>query len=121
LRAGAGLGAALLLAFWKPVLAAIAAALALLLLGAALLSPSVFYPRVERWLAAFAQAVAVGVTWLVLVPVHVLVFLPLGLLLRAAGRLRLDASLDPAAATYWHSADGADGADGEPRSHERQF
>jgi hypothetical protein len=109
---------AALLAFWKPLLAAVAATLALALLAVALASPRGLYPRVERGLAAFARAVGLGVTWITLTAVHLLVFLPLGLLLRATGRLRITRSPDPAAATYWRLPDRPRAGAG---GYERQF
>lgn len=117
-RGAVGLGVAVLLGLWKPVVGAVAAALSIGLLAVALTSPGGLYPRVERWLATFARSVAVAVSWLTLSVVHVLVFLPLGRLLRATGRLRIAPGLDPEAATYWRPADVSGGG---PRSHERQF
>jgi hypothetical protein len=117
-RGAVGLGVAVLLGLWKPVVGAVAAVLAVALLAVALASPGGLYPRVERWLAAFARSVAVAVSWLTLTVVHVFVFLPLGLLLRATGRLRITRALDPEATTYWRPADVSGGG---PRSHERQF
>jgi hypothetical protein len=118
LRGGLGLAVAALLALWKPLLGVVAAALALSLLAVAVASPKSLYPRLEGWLAAFARVVGLGVTWTTLTVVHVLVFLPLGLLLRAAGRLRLDRSLDPGASSYWRPADRPPAG---PGRYERQF
>jgi len=116
-RGGLGLAVAALLALWKPVLGAVAAALALLLLAVALASPRGLYPRVERGVAAFARAVGLAVSWITLTLVHFLVFLPLGLLLRATGRLRITRSPDPGAASYWRPADRP----GPAERYERQF
>jgi hypothetical protein len=117
-RGGIGLVLAALLALWKPVLGAVAAGLALLFLTLALASPRSLYPRVERGVAAFARAVGLAVSWITLTLVHVLVFLPLGLLLRATGRLRITRSPDPGAASYWRPADRKGGG---PERYERQF
>lgn len=117
-RGAVGLAVAALLALWKPVLGAVAAALALLLLAVALASPRGLYPRVERGLAAFARAVGLAVTWITLTLVHVLVFLPLGLLLRTTGRLRITRSPDPDAASYWRPVDRQGGG---AERYERQF
>ena len=117
-RSGIGLVLAALLALWKPVLGAVAAGLALLFLTLALASPRGLYPRVERGVAAFARAVGLAVSWITLTLVHFLVFLPLGLLLRATGRLRITRSPDPGAASYWRPADRKGGG---PERYERQF
>lgn len=117
-RGAVGLIAALLIAVWKPLLGVVAGVLALLLLAVALASPRRLYPRVERSIAAFARGVGLAVSWATLTLVHVLVFLPLGLFLRATGRLRIARSPDPGAPTYWRPAD-------RPRvgaeRYERQF
>lgn len=117
-RGGVGLALAALLALWQPILGAVAGLLAVLLLTLALASPRRLYPRIERWLAAFARGAALAVSAVSLTLVHLLVFLPLGLLLRATGRLRLVRTPDPGASTYWRAPDTPrPGA----RSHERQF
>jgi hypothetical protein len=113
-RGGIGLLVAGALALWKPLLGAVAAGIAVLLLAVALLAPGTLYPRLEGWIAAFARGVGVAVTWVTLTLVFVLVFLPMGLLLRATGRLRIAPGLDPEAPTYWRPAD-------PPGRHERQF
>lgn len=113
-RGGIGLLVAGALALWKPVLGAVAAGVALVLLALALLAPGTGYRRAEGWIAAFAHGVGVAVTWVTLTAVFALVFLPLGLLLRAAGRLRIAPGLEPRATTYWRPAD-------PPGRHERQF
>lgn len=116
-RAGVGLLVALLLGLWKPVLGAVAAGVALLLLGIALASPDRLHPRVASWIAAFARAVGRGVSHAVLTLVHLLVFLPLGLLLRTTGRLRIAPDPEPEIPTYWRPADRT----AEPADLERQF
>lgn len=113
-RGGIGLLVAGGLALWKPLLGAVAAGIAVLLLVVALLAPGTLYPRLEGWIAAFARGVGVAVTWVTLTLVFVLVFLPMGLLLRATGRLRIAPGLDPEAPTYWRPAD-------PPGRHDRQF
>lgn len=113
-RCGIGLLVAGGLVLWKPLLGAVAAGIAVLLLAVALLAPGSLYPRIEGWIAAFARGVGVAVTWVTLTLVFVLVFLPMGLLLRGAGRLRIAPGLDPEAPTYWRPAD-------PPGRHDRQF
>lgn len=117
-RAGGGLAVAALLALWKPVLGAVAAGIALVLLALALASPDGLYRRVEGWIARFARGASLAVSTVTLTLLHLLVLTPLGLVLRTSGRLRFERDPDPAAPTYWRTPDGA-GAD--PGRHERQF
>ena len=117
-RALIALGVAVLLVFWKPILGAVAAGVVLALATVALASPLGLYPAIERSIAAFARAVGKGVGAAALVLLHVLVFSPLGLLLRSTGRLRFARDPRPEASSYWRTPDGpADGSTG----HERQF
>jgi hypothetical protein len=113
-----GLAVAVGLWFWKPVLGVVAGGLTVVLLLVALLSPVRVHPRVERGLAGFARGVGLVVSWVTLTGVFFLVFLPLGLMLRALGKLRLDPGLDRSAASYWRAPDTV-GA--WPERHDRQF
>ncbi len=114
LRSGIGLLVAAALALWKPVLGIVAGALAFTVLALALLAPRTLYPLLEGWIAAFARGVGVAVSWITLTSVHLLVFVPLGLLLRATGRLRIGPAPDREATTYWRPADSI-------ARHDRQF
>ena len=93
--------AALLLWQWRPAMGMVVLAIALLLTLAALVSPHGLFRRVRRVLEAFGRAVGIALTWLLMAIVYYGLFLPVGLLLRARGRLRLRKRLDPAAPTYW--------------------
>lgn len=96
-----GAVAALLLWQWRPAMALVVLAIAALLTLLALVSPLGAFRRVGRALEAFGRAVGVALTWLLMALVFYGLFLPVGLVLRARGRLRLRKGLDPAAATYW--------------------
>lgn len=98
-RTAVGLVVAAALLPWKPWLAAVAAAVAVLTLLLALVSPLVAYARLEHALARFAHAVGRLFTWLLLPPIYVLLFAPVGLLLRR--RLRLTRRPDPQLESYW--------------------
>jgi hypothetical protein len=82
-------------------MAMVVLAVAALLLLLALVSPLGAFRRVGRALELFGRAVGVALTWLLMAVVYYALFLPVGLLLRARGRLRLRKRLDPAAPTYW--------------------
>ena len=107
-RAAVGLAVAAALAFWKPWLAVVVVAVTLLVLALALASPLGAYARLEHALGRFAHGVGMAVTWLLMPLLYYLLFLPVGLVLRSAGKLRLTRGADPAAATYWTSPAGAE-------------
>ncbi|MFP3940532.1 MAG: hypothetical protein ACLF0P_09525 [Thermoanaerobaculia bacterium] len=117
-RGLAGLAVAALVWLWHPLLGALAAGLAGATLVLALVAPEALYQRLEAALAAFGRALGLAVSWVTLTVLHLAVFVPLGLVLRATGRLRLDLALAPDEPTYWRPADA-----GSPqeRRHERQF
>lgn len=106
---------AALLLLWKPILAAVVAAIALAVLLLALASPLGGFARLERGVERFAHAVGLAVTWLLMPLLFYLVFLPVGLVLRR-GRLRFTGNPDRALPTYWQRR--AD-ADGEPSGWQR--
>lgn len=97
-------GVAVAVAFWllwrTPLawlIAGVSVALALLALAA----PVTAYAKVSRALEAFGRAVGLAVTWLLMALVFYLLFLPVGLVLRARRSLRLTRGFDAAAPTYW--------------------
>lgn len=125
IRAGIGfVAAALIYVFWNPVAATVVAAIATLLLILALASPLGAYAWIDRWVARFAHGVGLAVTWLLMPVLYYLVFLPVGLVLRSRGRLRLIRSLDPEASSYWivRAEDRRDGDEhGAVHDYGRQF
>jgi hypothetical protein len=114
-----GLAAAALIYFgWeKPVAAAVVAAIALVFTLLALLSPLGAHRTVTRALDRFAHAVGTGVTWVLMTALYYLLFLPLGLVLRARGRLGITRSFDPRRSTYWLAHERASTLD----SYRKQF
>lgn len=96
-----GLIAATLLFFWKPVLAAVVAAISLTLALIAFAAPLTLHKKVTRALDAFARGVGMTVTWVLMTLLYYVLFLPVGLLLRARRRLGITRTPDPALATYW--------------------
>jgi len=102
LHAAVGLVAAgLIYLFWHPTAAAVVAVLATLLLVVALVSPLGAYRRLDHWIARFAHGVGLAVTWLLMPLLYYLLFLPVGLVLRLRGRLRLTRSPEPTRPSYW--------------------
>lgn len=113
--------AALVLFFWKkPVPAAVIASIALLFSLPALLAPLTAGRSLARALDRFAYAVGTGVTWILMPLLYYLLFLPVGLVLRARGRLAITRGFDPRRSSYWTSVEERERAR-TPESYRRQF
>jgi hypothetical protein len=96
--------------------AAVAGALAALVLFAVLVSPTGLYAGLQRLFEATGRVVGRGMTWLVMVPLFYLFFLPFGLLMRRGRRDRLRRFCDGGASTYWEPH-----SEVQARSRERQY
>ncbi|HEX7180252.1 MAG TPA: hypothetical protein VF756_00310 [Thermoanaerobaculia bacterium] len=114
-----GLAAAALIYFWweKPAAAAVVAAIALVFTLLALLSPLGAHKTVARALDRFAYGVGTAVTWVLMTVLYYLLFLPLGLVLRARGRLGITRSFDPRRPSYWIANERTP----TPESYRKQF
>jgi hypothetical protein len=113
--------AALVYFLWKkPVPAAVIAAVALLLSLPGLVAPLTAGRGVGRALDRFAHAVGTGVTWVLMTVLYYLLFLPVGLFLRARGRLGITRAFDPRRPSYWTSVEERERAR-TPESYRRQF
>ena len=121
---GAAVGlavAALLFFLWKrPVPAAVVAGIALLVSLPALVAPLSAGRGIARALDRFAHAVGLGVTWVLMTLLYYALFLPVGLLLRARGKLAVTRSFDPRQPSYWTSVEERERAR-TPESYRRQF
>ena len=93
-----------LLSLWRSEAAIVVAAIAATLTLLALVSPLGAFRRLTELLERFAHGVGVVLTWVLMGLVYYLLFLPVGLFLRATGRLRLEKRPDPSRATYWRPA-----------------
>jgi hypothetical protein len=67
----------------------------------ALAAPLTAYRRVTGWIDRFARGVGMVVTWVLMTVLYYVVFLPVGLFLRARGRLGITRGADPGRPTYW--------------------
>ena len=101
--------------------AAVIAAVALLLSLPALAAPLDRRPERGRALDRFAHAVGTAVTWVLMTVLYYLLFLPVGLLLRARGKLGDHPRLRSAPAAYWTSVDRPGRGRRTPESYRRQF
>lgn len=85
----------------SPRMASVVAGISGLLALLALLFPLTLYRQVMKGLDLFAHGVGVVVTWLAMTLVYFLLFLPVGLLLRAGKKLGITRHYDPSAPSYW--------------------
>jgi hypothetical protein len=115
---GLTIAAAVYFLLGKPVPAAVIAAVSLSFTLLALAAPLTAYKTVMRALDRFAHGVGTAVTWLLLTVLYVLLFLPMGLFLRARGKLGVTKAFDPRLPSYWKSLEGRART---PESYRRQF
>ncbi len=120
-RALVGVAVAAALAFWKPVLGGVVGGIALLVLAAGLVAPVAVYARLATALDRFARAVGTAVTWLLMPLLFYGLFLPVGLLLRATGKLAITRGPDPARATYWEAPRAGHDWTAGAAAHRKQF
>jgi len=113
-----GLAVAIRLYRWSRLGPACAvAAIALLFALVAFVSPLGIYPRVQAVLDRFAHAVGAALTWVLMTLLFFLFVLPVGALLRAAGKLGITKGFDRDRATYWSEPGRPAGAD----AYRKQF
>ncbi|HEV3458723.1 MAG TPA: hypothetical protein VHG32_19365 [Thermoanaerobaculia bacterium] len=100
---GVGLTVAAALAFLlhRTGLAAAVAAASLAVALLALAAPLTLYRRLRGALDRLGSWVGTAVTWLLMTVLFYLLFLPVGLILRATGKLSFTRFADPALETYW--------------------
>jgi len=103
-QTAAGLAAAALVAWlWRPGAGLLVGAIALALGCLALVSPLGAFAAVSRFFELLGTWIGAALTWLLLGALHYLVFLPLGLVLRLRGKLRITRGFDPRLPSYWAS------------------
>jgi hypothetical protein len=103
--AGFGVGAVVLLLASRTA-GFLVLAIASSILLAALISPSGLFAGIERLFRALGRALGRVLTWVLLVPLFYLVFLPFGRLLRRGRRDRLKRFYEPDAPSYWEPLEG---------------
>jgi hypothetical protein len=103
---GVGLTVAAVLRFWlgHPRMALVVAGISVALALIALLSPTGVQPKVAAALQRFGRLVGTAVTWVLMTLTYALLFVPVGLFLRATGKLRLQKAYDARRASYWQPA-----------------
>ena len=112
---GGGAATAIYL-FWSQMIGTVVFCIAAVILFSALVSPKGLYRALEGLFAALGNFTGRALTWLMLVPLFYLFFLPFGLLLRRGSRDRMKRYFEPDRASYWEPHKAFSAAD-----HERQF
>jgi hypothetical protein len=105
---GAVLGLAVAAVFYyfgKTTVAMVVAAVAIVLALLAFVAPAA-HRRVTGWLDRFAHVFSLAVTWILMTILYYLLFLPVGLFLRARGRLGITKHPDRRLPSYWSSIEG---------------
>jgi hypothetical protein len=110
--------AGLLLLLGVRIVASVMLGAAAIVLLAALASPRGLYAVLDRMAQAIGSRIGRALTWLLLVPLFYLFFLPFGLLFRRGRRDRLRRYFDAEAPTYWEAVEGPTAASS---SHETQW
>jgi hypothetical protein len=85
--------------------AEVVAGIALVLTVLALAAPLTIFKKVNHVLEVFARGVATGVTWILMTVLFYVVFLPIGLVLRAGHKLRITKGADRRLSSYWIPTD----------------
>ncbi len=91
--------------FWRPGVAWVIAGISLSLALLAVAAPPA-YRKVAGLLDRFGHAVGMAVTWVLMTLLYWLLFLPVGLLLRARKRLAVTTHPDRRLPSYWASTEG---------------
>ncbi len=102
---GITLGSALLILagifYWREISgSAVIAGIGILLFFAGLIAPRTLRPLYKPWMI-LALVLGFIMTRILLVGIYVLLFIPIGLLMRLFGKDPLQRKLDPNAKTYW--------------------
>ncbi|HEX4964618.1 MAG TPA: hypothetical protein VF173_27645 [Thermoanaerobaculia bacterium] len=86
--------------------AEVVAGIAVLLAVLALVAPLTVFKKISHGLDVFARGVATAVTWVLMTILFYVVFLPIGLILRAGKKLAITKGADPRLSSYWISTEG---------------
>ncbi len=120
IQGSVGLVVALLVAFvfHRPTLASVIASIAAVVTLIALLSPLGGFRLLTAGVEKLGRGIGLLVTWILMPLIFYLFFLPVGLYLRARGKLGITHGADPKLSTYWISTEAHPSG---PETYERQF
>ena len=108
----------LILLFWSQTLALVVFTVSSIVLLAALVSPMGLYAAIHRLFQTLGNLTGRALTWILLVPIFYLFFLPFGRLMRRGRRDRMRRWMEPEAETYWEAHVGPTASSD---SRERQY
>ncbi len=97
--------AAVVYHWWRPNLAYVIAGVSAVLTLLALAAPPA-YRKVTALIDRFAHGVGMAVTWIFMTLLYFVLFFPVGLLLRAQGKLAITQHPDRRLPSYWSSTEG---------------
>lgn len=113
----AALGA-LLFVYWSRIIGAVVLSLSGVVLASALISPTGLYLAIRRGFGALARLTGRAMTWILMVPIFYLIFLPFGVLFRRGRRDRLKRYFETDAVSYWETHEGPTAAS---QRYDRQY
>ncbi len=117
IQGGVGLGvAAAIYLLWSQTIGTVVFCISTTILLSALASPLGLYRIIEGVFVSLGNHTGRALTWLTLVPLFYLFFLPFGLLFRRGRRDRMKRFFEPDEQSYWEPHKAFSAAD-----HERQF
>ncbi len=104
--------------FWSTTIGTVIFCIAGIVLFSALVSPTGLYLGVQGVFRTLGRWTGIALTWILMVPVFYLFFLPFGALLRRGRRDRLKRYFERDAESYWEPHEGPTAASD---SFERQY
>ena len=115
---GAGVFGLLVYLFWSTTMGTIISCIAGIVLFSALLSPEGLYAGVQGVFRTLGRWTGIALTWILLVPLFYLFFLPYGTVFRRGRRDRLKRYFEQDVGTYWEPHEGPTSGS---ESRERQY
>ncbi len=101
-----GVFGSLVYLFWSTTIGTLVFCIASIVLFSALVSPLGLYAGVQGVFRTLGRWTGIALTWLMLVPVFYLFFLPFGASFRRGRRDRLKRYFERGAETYWEPHEG---------------
>ncbi len=104
--------------FHRPTLASVIASIAAVVTLIALVSPLGGFRRLTAGVEKLGRGIGLLLTWILMPLIYFLFFLPVGLYLRARGKIGITHGADAKLSTYWISTESLPS---DPETYERQF
>ena len=110
--------AAVLFVLGRHTLALVAGSIATLSFLLSMISPAGLYTQLRRGVAQLGVWIGIALSWILLVPMFYLFFLPFGLLLRRGARDSMERNFNDTTGSYWKKREDSTGGRSD---YERQF